>query len=120
MNIMEPSPGSDYRIDHLLAAVEHDDALARLVASQFLALGDSLPERLAVAWTARDGVAASRLAHEIKGMASMLGAQRLASAAGAVEHAVPAAASPLAALHDEWQRVGRCLNAYLNTLDTTA
>jgi hypothetical protein len=33
---------------------------------------------------------------------------------------VPAAASPLAALHDEWQRVGRCLNAYLNTLDTTA
>jgi HPt (histidine-containing phosphotransfer) domain-containing protein len=119
MNSMQPITDPDYTTDHLLAAVEHDDVLARMVAGQFLALGENLPERLAVALAARDTSAASRLAHEIKGMAAMLGAQRLASAAHAIEREV-LPASPPTVLLEEWRRVSRRLTDYIRSSDTTS
>ena len=111
---MDPNDDPSYEIDHLLQAVEHDDDLARLVATQFLSLGDSLPERLAAALDARQPAAGARVAHEIKGMAAMLGAQRLAAIAHAIEFGA-ASAPPLAALHEEWRRVGRRLTDYVGT-----
>jgi HPt (histidine-containing phosphotransfer) domain-containing protein len=109
---MDPRDKPDYEIDHLLAVVEQDDELARLVAAQFLALGDSLPERLHAALAACEATAAARVAHEIKGMAAMLGAERLAAAASAVESGA-VTAPPLAALQEEWRRVGRRLTDYV-------
>ncbi len=119
-NVSQPDVSMQHRhepddlIAHLLEMVGHDDALARRVAECFLALGNSLPQRLAAALAADQAAAAAQVAHEIKGMAAMLGAQRLAAAAAALEE--PARRSqppPLAALREEWQRVGRCLHNYL-------
>jgi HPt (histidine-containing phosphotransfer) domain-containing protein len=102
-----------YELAHLLEVVDSDAELARLVAAQFLAQGNRLPERLAAALAAQQPVAAARVAHEIKGMAAMLGAQRLAAAALVIERTADAAPS-LAALNDEWACVVRCLSAYMS------
>jgi HPt (histidine-containing phosphotransfer) domain-containing protein len=101
--------GPAFEIADLLNAVEGDADVARLVAEQFLAEGERLPQRLDEALTADDTAAAARLAHEIRGMAGSLGASRLARCAGAVEAALRDDPRPgpsgAAALHAEWRAV---------------
>jgi HPt (histidine-containing phosphotransfer) domain-containing protein len=111
MDSMKSAPEPDFAITHLLEAVAFDHELARQVAECFIALDNSLPRRLDDALAAHENRQAIDVAHEIKGMAAMLGARRLAAAAAAAELSMlPSAA---ATLHVEWRRVGQCLHQYL-------
>jgi len=113
MDLPSPPP---FDSQALLGAVEGDAALARLVAEQFLAEGERLPQRLDAALAAGDAVAAARAAHEIRGMAGTLGAARLAACAGMLEATLgtgspPAASAP--ALRAEWGEVTACLARFV-------
>lgn len=109
-----PTDASAYEQADMLAAVEGDVQIARLAAQQFLAQGEALPDRLRAALEAGDAVQVARLAHEIKGMASMLGANALAAQAAALEgapHGLQAAdAEPL---RREWRAVARVLTGFI-------
>jgi HPt (histidine-containing phosphotransfer) domain-containing protein len=113
--------GSDagaYGVDRLKGVVGDDDQLAAQVAGAFLQVRPELQARLRDAAAAADAAAFAGAAHELKGMAGMIGAERLALAAKTLEQAAKggnraAFTDPalLAELADEWERVARVLEA---------
>jgi HPt (histidine-containing phosphotransfer) domain-containing protein len=112
------SDAGAYGVDRLKATVGDDDQLAAQVAGAFLQVGPGLHARLRDAATAADAAAFASAAHELKGMAGMIGAERLALAAKTLEQAAKggnraAFTDPalLAQLDEEWERVTRVLEA---------
>lgn len=111
-------PAARYSIDALWAAVAGNARLAQGVADAFLKIRPELESRLARAIEGDDRDTALQAAHELRGMAAMMGANRLAAAAAAVVAYVgvtlqaPAdgAQSLMQALTAEWDLVASALN----------
>jgi CheY-like chemotaxis protein len=78
-------PAESYRFEHLLARVDGNAVVARKVAATFARVRGALRARLDAAATAADAARLQEVAHEIKGMAGALGAQRLQALAAALE-----------------------------------
>lgn len=114
---MHSSSGSDaFSREVLKAAVAGNQMLAERVAGAFLTIKPELQSRLSDALTARDLDTAARAVHELRGMAGVMGARRLALAAAAVETgAADAAPEQLAELQAnlavEWEAVAMVLAA---------
>jgi HPt (histidine-containing phosphotransfer) domain-containing protein len=113
---MDGTPDGDFTAAVLMATIGDDAELAAGVASVFLQVHDDLHARLRRAVGSADADAVTRAAHELKGMAGMIGASRLAQAAKALEaagragdRAALADAGRLASLEVEWDRVARAL-----------
>ena len=111
----------DYSAAVLRATIGDDAELAAQVAGAFLQVRPDLNARLRSAVAAADATAVANSAHELKGMAAMIGAERLAQSAKALEHAgragdrgVFADSGRLARLEDEWERVARVLQALMS------
>jgi HPt (histidine-containing phosphotransfer) domain-containing protein len=118
MTGVDGSGGGAYGVDQLLATIGNDNELAAQVASTFLQVRAELRARLRAAAAAEDAVALTNAAHELKGMAAMIGAERLSLAAKTLEQAGRGGnraaftdAALLAGLDDEWGRVARVLEA---------
>jgi len=118
MTQADEAMGNEYSLDMLTAATGAEGELAVQVASTFLRVGPDLRERLhaAVAGADANGVVAA--AHELKGMAAMIGAERLSLAAKALEMAgrngereFYSDPAPLARIEDEWVCVADTLKA---------
>lgn len=110
---------SNYSADTLHHAVGGNAQLAQRVAEAFLRVRPELEARLTAAVHSRDSAAAKRAAHELRGMAGMMGAAQLAQTATALEaHALkPGAdltsdevADLLRDLTEEWDGVARNLS----------
>jgi PAS domain S-box-containing protein len=84
---MEPAHASSFNLDAALAALNHDHALLRQVASLFIRTYPDLRARTGSARDARDGALLRRMAHEIKGMGLNLGAVELGRVASETEAA---------------------------------
>ena len=112
------TPCATYSLEQLHAAVAGNHRLAAGVADAFLKIRPELQTRLAQAVTRHDLATAHQAAHELRGMASMMGAKRLAAAAAAIEHGsagtggAPQAglSALLSALTHEWDVVATALN----------
>ena len=109
------SEGNAFSVDVLRAAVAGNHNLAERVALAFIKIKPELQSRLSDALRARDLPTASRAAHELRGMAGMMGAQQLAQAAAAVEAVAhqtqgDGLAQLQANLHAEWDAVAAALN----------
>lgn len=107
-----------YGVDRLKAVVGDDTELMAQVASAFLQVRPGLQVRLRGAAAAADAKAVADAAHELKGMAGMIGAERLALAAKTLEHAgrggdraVFTDPALLAELDAQWEQVTRALEA---------
>jgi len=118
MTAVDESGGGAYGVDRLRATIGDDDELLAQVASTFLQVRTGLRARLRDAATVADAAALARAAHELKGMAGMIGAERLSLAAKTLElagrggnRAAYTDPALLAELDDEWERVARALEA---------
>jgi HPt (histidine-containing phosphotransfer) domain-containing protein len=109
---------NDFSADALQRAVGGNVELARRVAEAFLRIRPELQARLTGAVRAQDLSAARRAAHELRGMAGMMGAKQLAQTATAIEArtadpqadwASGDAAVLLRDLNTEWEAVVRVL-----------
>lgn len=110
------SEGDAFSMGVLRAAVAGNQGLAERVAHAFLTIKPELQSRLSHALQTRDLHTASRAAHELRGMAGMMGARQLALAAAAIEaSAENAAAERLAEMQAtlvfEWDAVAAALRA---------
>jgi HPt (histidine-containing phosphotransfer) domain-containing protein len=111
-------PHTAFGADDLLAAVEGEHETAQAIAAGFVAMRESLVDKMAAALAAGDFGAAQDVAHEIKGMAGTLGARRLAAIAAALEaearsRSATAAQTPLLeVLRREWQAVAGVLERF--------
>jgi CheY-like chemotaxis protein len=109
-------PAESYRFEHLLARVDGNAVVARKVATTFARVRGALRARLDAAATAADAARLQEVAHEIKGMAGALGAQRLQALAAALETELRAgrwqAIDRLRAQVDQaWQQVDAALDS---------
>ena len=117
---MGESIDGEFSATALTATIGDDAELIASVAGAFLQVRDDLRVRLNGAVAAADADAVTHAAHELKGMAGMIGASRLAQAARSLEMAGRAGdraalADPdrLASLEVEWERVARVLQSLL-------
>jgi HPt (histidine-containing phosphotransfer) domain-containing protein len=110
------SEGHTFNVDVLRAAVSNNHGLAERVADAFLKIKPELQSRLTAAVLARDLQTATRAAHELRGMAGMMGARQLAQVAAAIETCTKDAALDGVAdlqirLIAEWDAVATALGA---------
>lgn len=111
------SQGNAFSLDVLRAAISGNHGLAERVAHAFLKIKPELQSRLADALRTSDLQTAARAAHELHGMASIMGATQLAVAAAAMEASVNSvAADGLAQLQAnllaEWDAVVTALGSF--------
>lgn len=103
-----------FRLDDLRTAVGGDNALAGRVAVAFINVKVELRDRLTKAARGRDATTLASAAHELKGMASMIGARQLAALAAQLDARARAgdvgdAESTLSLIEKEWDAVARAL-----------
>ncbi len=117
---MGESIEGEFSATALTATIGDDAELIASVAGAFLHVRDDLRARLKGAVAVADADAVTHAAHELKGMAGMIGASRLAQAAKALEMAGRAGdraaltdTERLARLEVEWDRVARVLQSLL-------
>ena len=91
-----------------LDRLDRDQALLDEVLREFAASLPATLEAIEASLAGGDGGAAARTAHSLKGAARQVGADRLAEAAAALEHAAgEGSTADLAALLDELGALGR-------------
>lgn len=114
------SMSDEYSVDMLTAVTGAEGELAVQVASAFLTVCPDLRERLRAAVASGDAARVVAAAHELKGMAAMIGAERLSLAAKALEMAGRNGeresytdTAQLARVEEEWARVAESLQTLM-------